>query len=721
MKPCASVAPLSSRLLPSPNLQSPAKASAPRASSQITSQAPGARLQHFRQFAFLLLVAAPACAQSSAPQQGTVLIQSHGEAPTPSNDPTQPAQPQTPANPPTSPTLTDADRSAVSITAYDLDARLTPATSRLAMRARLTLRNAGPAPLSQIALQISSSLHWESATLFDGPRRIPLTVAQHLLDTDADHTGKSSEAILTLPQPLTPGASLTIDTFYSGAIAKDAGRLTRIGASSAQAEESDWDEIAANDTALRGFGNVLWYPVTGPQLFLGEGAELFQAIGSAKLENESVSVHLRLGVEYRGEPPAAVYFCGRRQLLKPISDDPDAPMVAGSGLATAEFPAQPIGFRVLNLFLFNAPETLTAPLPSLLASSSSSTAASTSSSSSSSQPASNAAEAAPSGLPMLAVETTDEGVLPRISASAETVAPLLEHWFGAPPLSALTLLDHSGQPFEDGPFVVAPLAALSASDAAPALAHSMTHAWIQSGQPWMDEGLAEFASLLFVEQEQGRAAAVAHLNDLLHPLVLAEPAPANSKTAPPAPLGEPLIAATDEIYYRRKAAAAWWMLRGIVGDDALRETLAAWRIQPPSSESPHQQAVSFEQLLEKATSPRTNLQWFFNDWVLNDRGLPDLSITDVTPRELSADIRHQTGWLVAVTVRNDGAAAAEVPVVIRSGTFSTTKRLLIPGFGQATDRVLVEAPPTQVVVNDGTTPEMRTSLHVRDIVAQPAH
>jgi len=158
------------------------------------------------------------------------------------------------------------------------------------------------------------------------------------------------------------------------------------------------------------------------------------------------------------------------------------------------------------------------------------------------------------------------------------------------------------------------------------------------------------------------------------------------------------------------------MLRGIAGEDALRETLAAWRMQPSSNNSPRDQALALEKLLEKTSGK--DLAWFFHDWVLNDQGLPDLSIVNVTTRDLSADLIHKTGWLVSVTARNDGGAAAEVPIVVRSGTFSTTKRLLIPAYSQATDRVLVEAPPTQVLLNDGITPEIRTSLHQHDIVTK---
>jgi hypothetical protein len=284
------------------------------------------------------------------------------------------------------------------------------------------------------------------------------------------------------------------------------------------------------------------------------------------------------------------------------------------------------------------------------------------------------------------------------------------------------VLDHTGQSFEDGPFLVAPIATLAASDASTALTHSLTHAWVQTGQPWIDEGLAQFAALLWVEQSLGRDRAVAQLNDLLQPLLLAEPIvperTAQPATTPlPASTGEPLITATDELYTHRKAVAVWFMLRGIIGDDALRASLAAWRMQPPSNATARDQALALEKLLEQNSSK--DLAWFFHDWIFTDPGLPDLSIADVITRDLSADQAHKSGWLVSITVRNDGGASAEVPVIIRSDTFSTTKRLLVPAHGQISDRVLVEAPPTQVLLNDGTTPEVRASQHQRDIVNKP--
>jgi hypothetical protein len=609
--------------------------------------------------------------QEPAPPKGEVIFQSHGD-PTPQAATEKPAHSSKDAPAESTADISDTGRSALTFTAYDLDARITPASSRLAMRARITVRNDGATPLTHIALQISSSLTWESATLINNAERIHLPLAQHLLETDADHSGTANEAVLTLPKSLLPGETLQLDTFYSGAIPQDSNRLERIGATHTDAAKTDWDAITDDATALRGFGNVLWYPVASPQVFLGEGAKLFEAVGQTKLRESAAAIYLRLSVEYVGDPPIAAYFCGRRVAFAAVSDNVDAPVINAPGLAVAEFPAVPLGFRIMSLFLIVAHETLAPPL---------------------------------------AIEAEDDAALPLVTANTKDAAALLSDWLGPQPLSSLTILDHPGEPFEDGPLLVAPLAALGAADAVPALTHSLTHAWIQTGDPWMDEGLAQFFVLLGIERSKGRDAATAQLADLLQPLILSEPALESGKTAP---VGQPLPSATGELYYRRKAAAVWWMLRDIAGEDALKLTLQAFRNRGASAATPEQDATAFEALLEKTSGK--DLRWFFGDWVMRDRGLPDLTMVDVTPRQLPATAGRTNGWLVSVTVRNDGAAIADVPLVIRSGSFSTTQRMRIPGFASSTTRVVVEAPPTQVVLNDGSTPEQRTSSHSRDIV-----
>ncbi len=704
----------------------------------------------------ILLASLAAHAQSTPseqplpPPRGQVLFQSHGEPPpTPDSDTPNRTAAIPPSQAPSGPLLTDAQRSSLLFTAYDLDARLAPATGSLTMRARITLRNIGSEPLSRIALQISSSLLWTSASIIPsaaspstGNKVIQLPLAQHLIDTDADHTGKCSEAILDLPTPLAPGATITLDTLYSGLIQASAERLERIGASAPQGLAADWDAIGSGSiglnsssdsssssdqaapgpspstpptilVALRGFGDVLWYPTASPQLFLGDGATLFHAIGRQRLAEQQATLHLRLAVEYRGAPPVAAYLCSRRLPLSPHPDDPTAP--DSTGIATADFPAQALGFRQLSLFVVQQPEVSLAPLPRLPTSVSTSSAAFA--------PSAPQPDVHPSRiLDLLSVETSNPDALAPLATSTELIAPLLQAWFGPTPLTPLTVLDHPGDPFEDHALLVAPITELGSSASSPALAHSLTHAWVNTGQPWIDSGLAQFISLLWIEQTQGRSAAILALTNLIQPLNIAEVSFDTEQQADAAfaPAGEPLISASSELYYRRKAAAVWWMLRGITGEKPLQQALTAWREQsadsngPFNTDDPTVQAVAFERLLEKISGK--DLGWFFSDWVLRDRGLPDLSIVNVEPRLLPAGKGHDSGWLVAVTVHNDGAPAVDAPLTILSGAFTVSTRIHIPGFSNATTRIIVASPPTKVILNDGSVPEVRAATHSREVV-----
>jgi len=181
--------------------------------------------------------------------------------------------------------------------------------------------------------------------------------------------------------------------------------------------------------------------------------------------------------------------------------------------------------------------------------------------------------------------------------------------------------------------------------------------------------------------------------------------------------GQSLVGATGEIYYRNKAAFVWWMLRGIVGDDALKQALQAYRADPALDHNPE----GFQQTLEKFA--HKDLRWFFDDWVYHDRGLPDLSILNVTPRQLEARNGLPGGWLIAVEVRNDGDAEAEVPLTVRSAGASAatdTQRLRIPGHSSVSRRIVFAGTPSEVQVNDGSVPETRTSVHMRQLVL-PGH
>jgi hypothetical protein len=307
---------------------------------------------------------------------------------------------------------------------------------------------------------------------------------------------------------------------------------------------------------------------------------------------------------------------------------------------------------------------------------------------------------------LISAVTDHYDALPSYGAASEKVRPLLTDWLGAGPLTVLTILDHDGQPFEDDALLVAPMRASSPDVLTQPLAHSLSHAWFRSSHVWLDEGVAQFMSLQWMAQTQGREVAVDRMQQEAKSLALAEPAVARGAED----AGQSLIQASDEIYYRTKAAAVLWMLQSLVGEDGLKRALKVYR-EDKLDDDPKE----FERVVEQ--SSKRDLGWFFDDWVYRDRGLPDLSIESVTPRAIDRIGNKGAGWLVAVEVRNEGDATADVPVTVRSGTLTTTQRLRIPGHSSASTRIVFEGTPTEILVNDGSVPEVTASVHSKQIVA----
>ena len=582
--------------------------------------------------------------------------------------------------------VTDEERNALTFTGYDLDVHLVPARARIAVHAGLAVRNDGRAPLTRLALQISSSLVWESIGLRTPAGVVPLAFVQHRINTDADHTGVSREAVVTLPTAMVPGGKLELVALYSGQIVQSAERLERIGAPAEQAAVADWDAISTDglnvQTALRGYGNVLWYPVSSAPVFLGDGAKLFEAVGWAKERQQAAATRLRVAIEFTGEAPDAVYFCGRREQLTPVRENNSAPVAEGTGVATAEFRTQPLGFRVPSLFVTAQSPTVTDGA-------------------------------------LLSAVTDQSGVLTQYAAAAAKTQQLLMDWLGISPLAPLNVLDHDGQPFEDAAFLVTPLEAGDPTALAPVLVHTLAHAWFQSSHVWLDEGVAQFMSLLWVETNDGREAATAQFEAQVNTLALAEPEikPAGapivgqaSATPVKAEVGQSLIGAHSQVYYRTKAAAVLWMLRTIAGEDALKKALQSYRKVGAAADANPEE---FEKVLEQASGK--DLRWFFDDWVYHDRGLPDLSIRHVSSRRTPDEGPKAGGWLIAVDVRNDGDAVAEVPVTVRSGTLTATERVRVAAHADAATRIVFQGTPDEVEVNDGSVPELQSSEHIEKV------
>jgi hypothetical protein len=632
----------------------------------------------------LICAAQTAPAPPDQPAKGTVIFsRSTDENDQTTTQTTQPAtRPaiQTAA----APSAEDAERQAVTFTSFDLDVHLRPAEQQIAVRALVTVRNDGKTPLARIPLEISSSLNWERIRA--GGKEAAFSVAT--LNSDADHTGQLHEAAVTLAQPLAPGQSLQLDMTYSGQIALSAQRLVAVGAPGDVALHSDWDQISVPFTGLRGFGNVVWYPVSSVPVILGDGARLFDEMGEHKLRLSGARFRLRLTVEFpHGEAPTVALINGRSVPLTVTepsgSLDPNQEV---AGAATADSGDSILGFEAPSLFV--------------------------------------AIRTAHPGANLTAWTLPDDDVAVEFwKTPAAAVEPFLQSWLGRQPRSQLTLLDlpdPKDAPFETGALLAAPLrepGPKANPDAMTGvLVHALTHAWIcspnlpaspNSSQPppaWLNEGVAAFMGALWVEKHQGRDAALRTLEADRAALALAEPA------SPGQSAGQPLAQAISPVYYRTKAAYVLWMLRDLAGETALSAALRAY-YPPAGSPAPGSPAPrSLERLLEEAGA-RADLSWFFADWVDADKGLPDLSIAGVFPSFVSGE-----NWLVAVEMANSGYVQAEVPLTLRSGSgkdaHTITRRVRIPAHSKATERILIQGKPAEVQLNDGAVPETQASVHL---------
>jgi hypothetical protein len=620
----------------------------------------------------------------------------------------QSAAPQVPQVP------ENVERQAVRFTAFYLDLRLRPIDQQIAVRALLTIRNDSKTPLTRIPLQISSTLNWEAIRVDTHDTAFQVAT----INSDADHTGLLHEALIPLTQPLAPGQTLQLDVTYSGPIALSAQRLISIGAPGTLALHSDWDQISLPFTGLRGFGNVVWYPVVSLPVMLGDGARLFDEIGSHKLHLTGARFRLRLTVEFpHGQAPTVALINGHSvplAITEPASSLDQSQEVAS--IATADSGNSTLGFEAPSLFVaIRTPHT---------------------------------------GANLTAWALPENNVAVTFwTDAATTVTPFLKGWLGPEPRSPLTLLDlpdPEDVPFETGALLAAPLREPGPKANPNALngvlVHALTHAWIlspyllalqnsptapaspnsassnsplrpTSPQPppaWLNEGVAQFMSTLWMETQQGRDAALRMLEADRAALALAEPA------SPGLSPGQPLAQAISPVYYRTKAAYVLWMLRDLAGDPALSAALVKGTgfspyieankmdraLAPEGSSS----RTPFEKLLEDSEY-HPDLAWFFADWVDADKGLPDLTIDGVFPTSASAG-----NWLVAVHVSNAGYAAADLPVIVRSGygsdARSVTQRLRVPARGKAIQRILIQGKPTEVQVNDGTVPETQASIHI---------
>lgn len=541
------------------------------------------------------------------------------------------------------------DREAFTFTSYDLNVQVEPEQHRLGVRGKLILRNDTPTSQKIAVLQISSSLHWRSIKAADKP----LQFISQPYTSDIDHTGGLSEAIVTLPQPVSPQGTIELEIAYEGVVLLDATRLTRIGTPEESANSTDWDQIGPNFSAVRGAGYVAWYPIATEVANLSEGNSLFEALGRWKARESASKMQLHVKVSTDDVE-------GRPELV--INNASCFPLHENAGraqLISADCTYQPLGllaplFVVANYGFVDQTSIVVYNLP------------------------------------------THAVAAESYASAAEKTVSLITDWFGAPREKAKTadLPDPKAAPFESGSLLLTPLATSDSKLAGLSAAHQLTHAALVSFRPWIEEGLAHFAQALYLEQQSGRTAAIEYMG--LHRSALSEAEAPSTLPRSDDEANRSLVNTTNEELYRSKAMCVWWMLRDMVGEPALKKVIAAYR--PEQDKEP-----SYMPRLIAAQTQR-DLEWFFDDWVYRDRGLPDFKVESAFSR------KTMTGsFMLTITLDNLGTAGAEVPIIVKFTGGEILRRLEVRAKNKAVIRVEVPATPQEIVVNDGSVPESKTT------------
>ena len=228
-----------------------------------------------------------------------------------------------------------------------------------------------------------------------------------------------------------------------------------------------------------------------------------------------------------------------------------------------------------------------------------------------------------------------------------------------------------------------------------------------SPRRWIEDGLQRFLQALAVDRRAGRKSALQFLNEYLPPLLSAEVAADTVPSGSKDQSQNTLVNTSDEILLRGKGAFVFWMLRDMLGDAPLQRALAAYRPAQDSSPS------YLQSLLEEGR--KRDLEWFFDDWVYRDRGLPDFRVESVYARPVLDDPNQLS--LVTVTIENRGTAGAEVPVLIQTASGERTVRILSPAHQKVSARSQLPGSPTKVIVNDGSVPVRSSEYSAYDVPA----
>ncbi len=547
------------------------------------------------------------------------------------------------------------DREAFAFTNYNLDVRVEPEQQRLAVRGKISLRNESASPQKTLSLQISSSLGWRSIQL-DGK---PVQFVSQPFTSVIDHTGALSDALVILPKEVPLQGTLELEIGYEGIIPLDVTRLTRIGVPEEKARDSDWDQISTSFTAVRGVGYVAWYPVATESASLSEGNSVFQTLARWKAREALAEATIKLS--HSGEGTPARLLCNCRSGGWPTYEQ----MGKSHETVTACL-FHPLK-QTVPLFVIGHYDGLDRPPVNI------------------------------SYLP------DHKPAAENYALAAQLAVAFVTDWFGTTKeragvrVQVVELSDPEAAPYESGSMLLTPLDRDSRLVQLTAV-HELTHVAFFSPRPWIYEGLAHFAQALYQERGHGRQAALDFMGLQRTALADAEKAFAGDHHQNTG-ASESLVNTSIEEFYRSKAMYVWWMLRDMIGDDALKKVLAAYH--PDADQTPSY----LQHLIESET--KRDLEWFFDDWVYGDHGLPDFHVASAYPRQTSVN-----AYVVTVTLENLGDAGAEVPVILKLERGEVTKRLRVLAQAKAIIRMEAASTPQEIVVNDGSVPERDKSNNV---------
>ena len=554
------------------------------------------------------------------------------------------------------------DRQAFTVTRYQLEVEIDRATHVMAVTGRLRLRNDSRSPQKFVTLQVSSSLAWNGIAMDDQPLE---WIGDNYV-SDIDHTGSLSEAIATLPKEVAPGANITVDLQYGGTITRDATRLTRLGTPDDVAGRNDWDQISESFTAVRGLGYVAWYPVALDAASLSDGNSVLDAIARWKSRHQSSTFEAQVTSKAPASQPllriatnAPESDCGRVE----SSPRPDAANRAHTVCRNLQL--EGLGETVPTLAIADYAE-LKRPTVDLM-------------------------------------YTPDRKALAQDCAvAAEANDSFLHDWLGDANQTArvIELSDPNANPYHSGAVLFTPLRQAQTANLQLLLVPAQVAARFYSPRPWIQDGLERFLQAMSIESRVGRKAALQFLDEYREPLVRAEAeahprGDGSSRNFSGGEANNTLLNTSDQLYLRGKGSFVFWMLRDMVKDEVLQRTLGEYR---PIADK---DASYLQRLLQK--NSKRDLEWFFDDWVYRDRGLPELHVVSAYVRALLSEGYHS--FMTTATIENRGQAGTEVPVLVETPSGDKVVRVLVKAGQQGVGRIELPIAPRQIKVNDGSVPE----------------